>query len=66
DASRYQAYLCELGLEFARNGRRTNYPPGGSLAEGFTLVTPDAAEIIDDFTPTQCQNFFTAAGYEPD
>ena len=24
------------------------------------------AEIIDDFTPTQCQNFFTAAGYEPD
>ncbi len=19
-----------------------------------------------DFTPTQCQNFFTAAGYEPD
>ncbi len=25
-----------------------------------------ATEIIDDFTPTQCQNFFTAAGYEPD
>ncbi len=24
------------------------------------------AEIIDDFTPTQFQNFFTAAGYEPD
>jgi arylformamidase len=24
------------------------------------------AEIIDDFTPIQCQNFFTAAGYEPD
>ena len=24
------------------------------------------AEAIDDFTPTQCQNFFTAAGYEPD
>ena len=24
------------------------------------------AEIIDDFTPTQCQNFFTAAGYEPE
>ncbi len=24
------------------------------------------AEIIDDFTPTQWQNFFTAAGYEPD
>ncbi len=25
-----------------------------------------ATEIIDAFTPTQCQNFFTAAGYEPD
>jgi|TARA_B100000315_G_C14374056_1_gene494350 transposase len=24
------------------------------------------AEAIDDFTPTQCQNYFTAAGYEPD
>ncbi|PPR22704.1 MAG: hypothetical protein CFH38_01129, partial [Alphaproteobacteria bacterium MarineAlpha10_Bin1] len=24
------------------------------------------AEAIDDFTPTQCQNFFTAAGYEPE
>jgi len=24
------------------------------------------AEVIDDFTPTQCQNFFTAAGYEPE
>ncbi len=24
------------------------------------------AEAIDDFTPTHCQNFFAAAGYEPD
>jgi len=24
------------------------------------------AKAIDDFTPTQCQNFFTAAGYEPE
>ena len=23
------------------------------------------AEAIDDFTPTQCRNFFAAAGYEP-
>jgi hypothetical protein len=24
------------------------------------------AEAMDGFTPTQCQNFFTAAGYEPE
>jgi len=45
DASRYQAYLYELGLEFARNGRRTLYPPSETLPGGFNLVTPPAADI---------------------
>ncbi|MBT3629325.1 MAG: hypothetical protein HN527_14600 [Rhodospirillaceae bacterium] len=45
DASRYQAYLYELGLEFARNGRRTIYPFDGTLPEGFTVVSPDAEDI---------------------
>jgi len=45
DASRYQTYLFELGLEFARNGRLTIYPIEGALPPGFTTVSPTAADI---------------------
>jgi Flp pilus assembly protein TadG len=56
DGSRYMAYLYELGLEFARDGRRTVYPPGDSLPEGFTLVTPDAADIPVALDPANSDN----------
>jgi hypothetical protein len=47
-ASRYQVYLYELGLEFARNGRQTSYPAGADLPAGFTLVSPAAAGVPED------------------
>jgi hypothetical protein len=45
DASRYQVYLYEIGVDFARNGKRTLYPIGDTLPEGFTLVTPPGADL---------------------
>ena len=47
-ASRYQVYLFELGLEFARQGRRTVYPVDGEVPAGFTLVSPPAPDIPTD------------------
>ena len=47
-ASRYQVYLWELGLEYARNGRRTIHPVTGALPDGFALVTPPAADVPSD------------------
>jgi hypothetical protein len=44
-ATRYQAYLYELGEEFARNGRETLYPVPASLPAGYTTVTPPAASV---------------------
>ena len=48
-ASRYQAYLYELGETFARDGKRTVHPvpPGGPPA-GFAVVTPPAADVPAD------------------
>ena len=56
DASRYQIYLYELGLEFARNDRRTIYPPDESLPDGFTLVTPSGADVPVADDPANADN----------
>jgi len=56
DASRYQVYLYELGLEFARDGRRTIYPVEEILPEGFTLVSPDAADNPVALDPANSDN----------
>jgi Flp pilus assembly protein TadG len=46
-ATRYQVYLYELGLPFARNGKETAYPAPANLADypGYQLVQPSAATI---------------------
>ena len=38
DATRYQVYLYELGLDYARNGKQTMYPIADALPAGFTVV----------------------------
>lgn len=38
DASRYQAYLYELGETYAANGRKTLYPLPASLPPGFAIL----------------------------
>ncbi|MCI0430234.1 MAG: Tad domain-containing protein [Rhodospirillales bacterium] len=47
DATRYQVYLYELGMSFARNGKQTLYPlPGdGTLPAGYDLVEPSSGSI---------------------
>ncbi len=45
DASRYQVYLYELGLSYARNGKQTLYPVPAELPGGFTVVTPSGPSI---------------------
>lgn len=46
-ATRYQVYLYELGVPFARNGKQTLYPAPADLADyaGYELVEPSAAAI---------------------
>ena len=53
-ASRYQAYLFELGLPFARNGKLTSYPmPGGVAPAGYTEITPAGATVpVNGANPT--------------
>ncbi len=53
-ASRYQAYLYELGIPFARDGKKTSYPiPGGGAPAGYTEITPPAASVpVDPANPT--------------
>lgn len=53
-ATRYQAYLYELGLPFARNGKQTIYPlPGGGAPADYTEITPPGASIpVDAANPT--------------
>jgi hypothetical protein len=48
DASRYQVYLYELGLQFGRNDRQTIYPVNGALLEGYTPVSPGGPGIPED------------------
>ena len=46
-ASRYQAYLYELGLTFARNGKHTVYPiPSGGPPAGYVTVTPPGQDLV--------------------
>ena len=47
-ATRYQVYLYELGLEYARNGRSTVYPINGALPAGYTVITPAAEDVPVD------------------
>lgn len=53
-ATRYQAYLFELGETFARNARETVYPvPSGGAPAGYTVVTPFAPDLaVDASNPT--------------
>ncbi len=44
-ASRFQTYLFELGLEYARNGTRAIYPAPDPLPAGYDLVTPPGVDI---------------------
>lgn len=54
DASRYQAYLYELGETFARKGRQTVYPIAAEGApDGYTIVTPAIPTVpVDPTNPT--------------
>lgn len=49
-ASRYQTYLYELGLTFARSGKRTIYPIEDPLPDGYAVVTPVAEDIPESLT----------------
>jgi hypothetical protein len=51
-ASRYQVYLYELGLSYARNGKQTMYPVPATLPAGYTVVTPSAASVPVAANPT--------------
>lgn len=58
-ATRYQAYLYELGEEFGRFGRQTIYPVPAdptTMPPGYYVVTPAAADIpVDGTNPTDPQ-----------
>ncbi len=47
DATRYQVYLYELGVPFARNDKQTLYPlPGdGTLPAGYDKIEPSSADV---------------------
>ena len=51
NATRYQVYLYEQGLEFARNGNLTIHPIPDSLSEGYGTVTPPGPDIPAAETP---------------
>ena len=44
-ATRYQVYLWELGLKFARNGKQTLYPLPDTLPAGYQTITPPSASV---------------------
>lgn len=44
-ATRYQTYLYEQGLEFARNGNLTLYPVPEQLPDGYQIVSPGGPDI---------------------
>ncbi len=60
-AARFGIGVSTVGTWYRRY-RATGEAAARTIDELWQII----AEIIDDFTPTQCQNFFTAAGYEPD
>lgn len=51
DYTRYQMYLYENGVAFARNGKQTLYPPPSSLPAGYTKVTPGMSTIPSSGVP---------------
>ena len=53
-ASRYQAYLYELGLAYARDGLKTIYPvPAGGAPAGYVEITPPGVALaVDAGNPT--------------
>ena len=57
--TRYQAYLYELGLPFARNGKQTLYPAPADLADysGYELVEPSGASIPTDAAQQHDPNY---------
>jgi hypothetical protein len=44
-ATRYQVYLYELGLSYARNGKQTMYPAPSTLPAGYTVVAPASLAV---------------------
>lgn len=50
-ASRYQVYLYEQGLSFARNGKLTTYPVEGAPPEGYTMVNAPGEDLVVDLDP---------------
>jgi hypothetical protein len=51
DATRYQAYLYELGEAYAANGNLTIYPVPTDVPSGYSVITPDAEDLPMDGTP---------------
>lgn len=52
DASRYQTYLYELGLDYARNGKKTLYPAPDTLPDGYALIEPGGVDLpVDEDDP---------------
>jgi Flp pilus assembly protein TadG len=45
NASRYQVYLYEMGLTYARNGKQTMYPISDTLPAGYTVIDPPPAAV---------------------
>ena len=45
-ATRYQTYLYELGLSYARNGKQSIYPVPAAMPSGFTVVTPPPSPSV--------------------
>lgn len=51
NASRYQAYLYELGESYAANGKQTVFPIPSSLPTGFAVITPPSVNIPANGVP---------------
>jgi hypothetical protein len=56
NASRYQTYLYELDVTFARNGKVTLVPPPVPLPAGYTVVDPPAPKIPKAADPAKDSN----------
>ena len=56
-ASRYQMYLYEQGLEYARDGKRTVFPLDGAPPAGFAVVSPPGENIPADPSHPDDPNF---------
>jgi Flp pilus assembly protein TadG len=50
--TRYQVYLYEMGVTFARNGKQTLYPAPSTLPSGYKKVTPTMPTIPSAGVPS--------------